>query len=302
MKKIIIITGPTGSGKTELAVKLAKKFNGEIIGADSRQIYRGMKIGTAAPCEIKNKKDFCLHKGVRHYLVGFLKPDKIFSVAEFKEMASKIVDKITRRGKIPIVCGGTAFYIHALTENLSIPKVLPNWKLRKNLEKKDLKILVKQLRKLDKAAFKIVDLKNKRRVIRALEVCAAGLKFSEFRKAGSPVFNVLQIGINVPRKELYKRIDNRILKMVKQGLAAEIKNLIKNGYGPSLPSMSGIGYKEIGEFLKEKITKEEAIKLIAFRTHKYVRGQMGWFRKNKEIKWVRNYKEACQIIKKWLKS
>jgi len=400
-QKLIIVTGPTGSGKTELAIKLAKKFNGEIIGADSRQIYRGMKIGTAAPCIEATKRHnnaierhgvnwrsdgvemASIYKGVRHHLVGFLEPDKIFSVAEFKEMALKIASDIIRRGKVPIICGGTAFYLHALTGNLEIPRVLPDWKLRKKLEKKNLKILIRQLKKLDNAALKIVDLKNKRRIVRAIEVCLAGYKFSEFGKKGKPLFNALQIGVDVPREELYKRIDKRVEKMIKGGLIQETKRLVKyfllksssispttfsslnhtelkhgttqnfqsegvahesarknlpsdsegvahesarknfqsdarknfpcgsvlapldksslsNGVNSVCPALSGIGYGEILAYLNGETTLDEASQLIKYRTHKYVRGQMGWFRKNKKIHWVRNYQEARANIKKFL--
>ena len=351
-KKLIIVTGPTGSGKTELSIKLAKKFNGEIISADSRQVYKGMRIGTAQPCveagsDLGSERRSRLNvgttpqnadsvlsgvgeaqrfsastfKGIPHYLIGFLEPDKIFSVAEFKNAAIEIAKDIISRGKIPIICGGTAHYIQSITEGLSIPPVPPNWKLRKRLEKKSLKFLIAQLKKLDPESLKIVDLKNKRRVIRALEVCQAGYKFSKIRKkSASSVFGksarILQLAIDIPRHELYKRVDKRVEKMIKDGLVDETKKLIKYfrqisnlkfSKIPStisdfkhLPALSGIGYKEIIDYLEGKTTLEEAIQLIKYRTHKYIRYQMGWFRKNKKIKWVKNYKEAEKEVRKFI--
>ncbi len=362
-QKIIIITGPTGCGKTELAVKLAKKFNGEIVGADSRQIYRGMKIGTAAPCKhvghgVSYRVSIsqaasapCLYKGIKHYLVGFLEPSEVFSAAEFKDAAIEIIKDMLKRGKTPFLVGGSAHYIQAIAENLSIPRVPPDWNLRKKLEKKSLKALISRLKKIDPASLEIVDLNNKRRIIRALEVCLAGFKFSQTRKMGKPLFNILFIGINIPREELYKRIDARVDKMIEQGLVKETKNLIKyfrripnsqflipnknsnvkcrkfknlsiknfignwpiRLVGPSarvgkleignlggIPALSGIGYKEIIDYLAGKITLEEAAQLIKYRTHKYVRYQTSWFKKNKKIKRVTTYQEAAKKMRKFL--
>jgi len=329
--KLVVILGPTASGKTELALKLAKKFDGEIAGADSRQIYRGMDIGTGKPCakKQKNKKtkkqNFVLCDGIKHYMVDVVDPDSKFSVAEYKEMAIKIIRDILKRGKVPFLVGGTGLYIQAVVDNLEIPHVPPNKKLRAQFEKEfkkavesesqkvmESKVLekwYKKLLKLDPGAMRVVDPKNSRRIIRAIEVCLATHQpFSKLRRKGEPMFDILQIGIAMPRKGLYERYDRRVDKMIREGLAEETKWLFKK-YDPESPSMSGIGYKEIGEYLQEnkKIRKQENKKLldasvqeIKWRTHAYARRQMTWFRKDGRIVWVKNGKEAEKEIVKWL--
>ncbi len=306
LPKIIAILGPTASGKTGLSLKLAKKFNGEIINADSRQIYKGMDIGTG---KIIDKK------GIKHYLLDVAKPDEEFTLANYKKRAEAAIKNILKHGKVPFLVGGTGLYIQAVIDNLEIPAVLPNNKLRAELER-DLqkaakskiknqksKILdkwYKKLLKLDPGAAKVVDKNNPRRIIRALEVSlATGKPFSKLREKGEKIFDVLQIGITLPRKKLYERIDKRVDQMIKEGLARETKKLLKK-YKPSLPSMSGIGYKEMGDYLNGNYNLGEAAQKIKFRTHAYARRQITWFKKDKRIKWVKNYKEAEIKIKKWI--
>lgn len=287
LNKLIVILGPTASGKSEQALKLAKKFNGEIISADSRQIYKEMNIGTAKPENLKIKNRTYASGGIPHHLVNIVKPSQKFSVAEYKELAIKIIRDITRRGKIPILAGGTGLYISSVVDNIEIPKVKPNLKLRKKLENKSLVVLLKQLKKLDIVTFNNIDKKNKRRIIRALEVTiSTGKPFSAQREKGSPLFNCLRIGLDMPREKLYKKIDDRIEKMFKAGLINETKSLAKK-YSWKLPAMSGIGYKEIGMYLKSEITLEKTKELIKFATHSYARRQMTWFKKDKKIKWVK---------------
>ncbi len=297
LPKLIVILGPTASGKTDMALKLAKKFNGEIVNADSRQIYRGMDIGTG---KVVDKKS------VKHYLLDVVNPDKEFTLADYKKQAVMAIGNILKHGKTPFLVGGTGLYIQAVVDNLEIPSVPPNKKLRAQFEKEikkpgALAKWYKKLLKLDPGAAKVVDKNNPRRIIRALEVSlATGKPFSKLREKGKPIFDVLQLGIDVPRGKLYKKIDARADEMIKNGLVEEAKKLLKK-YKPNLPSMSGIGYKEIGDHLNGVYGLNDAAQKIKFRTHAYARRQMTWFRRDKRIKWIKNYKEAEKKIKNWLK-
>lgn len=349
LKPLIVILGPTASGKTELALRLARKFNGEIISADSRQIYKGMDIGTAkmpqdkklnlktllslrtrakarvkqsqlsaidcfvvaaAPSRNDKKTTLKFHSDklkpvlidkIPHYLIDIIDPDEDFSVAEYKELAIKIIRDIQNRGKIPILAGGTGLYISAIVDNIEIPKVKPNLKLRKKLEKTSLAALLKRLEKSDSATFKTIDKKNKRRIIRALEVTiSTGKPFFMQKEKGAPLFDVLKIGLNIPREKLYKKIDARVEKMIKNGLVEETKKLSKK-YSRRLPSMSGIGYKQVGMYLRGEITLEKAKELIKFATHNYARRQITWFKRDKKIKWVKSGKNEFVRITKYCK-
>lgn len=297
LPKLIVILGPTASGKTGLSLKLAKKFKGEIVNADSRQIYKGMDIGTG---KVVDKK------GVVHYLLDVINPNEDFSLADYKNKAEAAIKNILKRGKVPFLVGGTGLYIQAIVDNLEIPAVPPNKKLRAQFEKELKKPgaiakWYKKLLKLDPGAAKVVDKNNPRRIIRALEVClATGQPFSKLRERGELLFDVLQLGITMPREKLYKKIDARVDEMIKEGLIDETRKLLKK-YNPSLPSMSGIGYKEIGEYLNENYSLAEVVQKIKYRTHAYARRQMTWFKKNKRTKWIKNYKEAEEKIKKWIK-
>ncbi len=327
---LIVILGPTASGKSELAIKLAKFFNGEIISADSRQVYKEMNIATnkyqiskiknqndalaAGKQKIKSKKPIII-KQIPHYLIDIVKPNQIFTAAQFKQKAINIIKKIQKRGKIPFLVGGTGLYISAIADNLEIPQIPPDEKLRQKLEKEIEKYGVKKayqkLLKLDPRAKNFVQEKNSRRIIRALEICLiTGKKFSELRKRGKSLFNVLQIGIKISRKTLYKKINERVEKMIKDGLVDEVKNLAKK-YPFALPSMSGIGYKQIGRYLKKEISLDEAIELIKRDTRRYVGKQMSWFKKHpspeqiqqrecKKIKWIKKYSEAQKTIANFL--
>jgi tRNA dimethylallyltransferase len=303
LPKLIVILGPTAVGKTELAIKLAKKFNGEIVSADSRQIYKEMDIGTAKPprnqkSKIKNQK--YLVNSVVHYLIDVVYPNQEFNVALYKKMAIEAIKNIQKRGKLPFLVGGTGLYIIAVVDNLEFPKVPPQKKLRKELEQKTVKELFKIYKKLDKRGAKLIDKSNKRRLIRAIEVCkATGKSFWQQRKRGKPLFNTLQIGIKLSKTELKEKVKKRIEKMFRLGLEKEVKKLVKK-YGWHFPALQSIGYQEWKEYFEGKINKKELKEKIILHTLQFAKRQMIWFKKDKRIHWIRNYKEAEKLIKKFL--
>ena len=285
--KLIVILGPTASGKSDLAIKLAKQFNGEIVSADSRQVYQEMDIGTG-------KASF------PHFLIDIVKPNQEFTLAQYKKRAIKIIQDIQKRGKLPFLVGGTGLYIQAIVDNLQIPKVKPNKKLRNKLEKSTNQELFKQIKKLDPLTAAIIDPHNKRRLIRALEVCLTTTKpFSEQRKKGQPLFDVCQIGLKLDKKTLEKRINQRVDKMFKAGLVEEVKKLAQK-YSFKLPAMSGIGYQEIGQYLQGEITLGKAKELIKQHSWQYARRQLSWFKRDKRINWASNYQEAQKAITDFL--
>lgn len=291
LKKLIIILGPTASGKTSLAVGLCEKFNGEIISADSRQIYREMNIATNKEIELP----------IAQHIIDIKNPDQVLSVAQYKRIAFKCIHDIQAREKIPFLTGGTGLYIQSIVDNLKIPEVKPNLILRKRLENKSLADLQLMIKTLDPETAEVIEIKNKRRIIRALEVkLSSGKSFVAQKKTGKPLFNILQIGISMPKTKLYKRINKRACDMVEQGLAEETEALMQK-YSPDLPSMSGIGYKEIGQYLKGKITLNQATNLIQTRTRQYAHRQIQWFKRDSHIKWVKNYSQAEKLVKKFLK-
>ena len=305
LKPLIVILGPTSSGKTEMGLRLAKKYNGEIINADSRQIYREMNIGTGSPTTTKR-----LVSGVKplliddilHHLFNIKSPNQKFSLSQYKKLAIKTINSIHKRNKIPILVGGTGLYISAIVDNLEIPKAIPNKKIRERLEKHTEKYLFKKLQKIDLKSAKIISENNKRKLIRALEVYEiTGKPFSSQQIKGEPLFNVLQIGIKIDREELYKKIDSRVDKMIKAGLIKETKKLSKK-YCSNLPAMSGIGYFEIGAYLKNEMSLEESTQRIKFRTHQYARRQITWFKRDERIVWVKKYKKSEKLIKSFLKT
>jgi tRNA dimethylallyltransferase len=290
LPKLIVILGATATGKTNLAIDLCKKFNGEIISADSRQVYKYMVIGTDTPfgtLDAEQKTKSYIVNGVHHHLMNCIEPDEDFSLADFKDMAIEIIEDIFKRGKIPFLVGGTGLYISALVDNWSIPKVLPNKKLRSELENKLLEELVELLKKQDPKSAEIIDLQNPRRVIRALEVSKqSGRSFVEQRKKEKPLFDILQIGLVRPREEIYKRIDDRVEQMIKFGLIDEIKQLLAKGYNWELPSMSGLGYRQFKDYLAGKQNLEEAIEILKRDTRHYAKRQITWFKRDERIKWI----------------
>lgn len=301
LQKIIVIVGPTASGKTAVSLILAKEFRGQIVAADSRQIYIGMDIGTAKPARDKNSKfKVYTSEGIPHYLIDVKKPNNSYSVGQYKKDACIAIRKILGDSKLPIIVGGTGLYVSSLVDNLEIPKVKENKKLRKQLEReigeKGLKTLYDRLINLDPEAANIVDPHNPRRVIRALEIAlATGKPFSEQRKKGKPLFDFLQIGITQSPEILKMRIEKRVKKMINDGLAQEVKNLIKK-YGEKQKAFDAIGYREIIQYLNGQITLEQAKELITKNTWNYAKRQMTWFNRDKSIKWVEDPQEAEKLV------
>ncbi|MDD5433411.1 MAG: tRNA (adenosine(37)-N6)-dimethylallyltransferase MiaA [Candidatus Pacebacteria bacterium] len=289
--KLIVILGPTASGKSDLAIRLAKKFNGEIVCADSRQIYKGMTIGTAKTSETRSRNPRP-GLGVPHHLFDIALPNKPLNVAIYKKMAEKTIKDIQKRGKVPFLVGGTGLYIKAIVDNLQFPKLKPNQKLRKKLEQKTTKELFIIYKKLDGQGAKQIDNNNKRRLIRAIEVCKiTGQPFWEQRQKATPLFDVSQIGIKFPKAELKKRIGKRTNKMLKQGLEREVKLLVKK-YGWTAVLQNTIGYAE----WQKKTTKKKLRELIFLHTIQFAKRQMTWFKKEKRIKWINNPAQAKKLI------
>jgi tRNA dimethylallyltransferase len=289
-QKIIVILGPTASGKSALAVRLAKKINGEIISADSRQVYSGMNIGTG---KITKKET----RGIAHYLLDVASPKKIFTVVEYKNLATKALGKIFKQNKTPIICGGTGFYIRALVDGIVIPEVAPDWKLRKNLEKKSVKELYSLLKKLDPKRAENIDKNNPRRLIRAIEIVKKTKKAVPEFKTNPLPYSILFIGVKKSDQELKKLIALRLKKRLKQGMVAEIKKLHKDGISWKRLEEFGLEYRYIAQYLQKKINYSEMQSILQKEIEHYAKRQMTWFGKDKRIKWVKNYQGAERLFK-----
>lgn len=297
-QKIIAIVGPTASGKTDLAIRLAKKFGGELVSADSRTIYRGLDIGTAKP------------KGYPHHLIDVVPPWKTLTLAEWKSRALRAIRDILRRGKVPIIVGGTGLYVSALVWNWKVPKVPPDPQLRARLTRRSIASLLRELQKRDPASAAAIDPRNKSRLIRALEVCIkTGKPFSALREKGKPFFDALLIGIRMPRQKLYARIDARVDAQMRAGWLKETERLVKKLRKRmskkmvwQLPSMSSLGYRELGAHLRGEISLPEAVVLIKRNTRRYAKRQLTWWRREKRIRWVRTGAEAERITRAFLTS
>lgn len=305
LPRVVFVVGPTSSGKTDLGICLAKKFKGEIINADARQIYRDLSIGTGKPPAGRRGKwkghTAYIVEGVPHFLMDFLPPDKTYTVAQWREAALRAIKGMVKRGSLPIVVGGTGLYISSLIDNYHFPSVAPQPALRKAYEEKSLDELVRLLLTIDPGASGVVDLKNKRRVIRALEVVTyTGKKFSEQRTHGEPLVEAFQVGIHLPKEELFRRIDRSIENMVDEGLIDEARSLVRRGYKPSLSSMTSIGYQEIARYLKGELTLEDAIALVKKHTHQYTKRQWTWFKRDPRIRWAKDTDEAVEMVGEWL--
>ena len=287
MQKVVVICGPTASGKTALSIELAKRINGEIVSADSMQIYDEMNIGTAKPDQEEMQ-------GIKHYLIGNIKPTKRYSVSEFKKDAISAIKEIISKEKMPIVVGGTGLYVNSLVYGIDYPEIQTNLEYRKELEKiveeKGLQYLFEKAVEIDKEAMKNISPNDKKRILRVLEIYKETGKTKtelerESRKNGIP-YDYKIFAINMPREILYDRINRRVDIMIEKGLINEVSSLYEK-YGESmLTSMQAIGYKEVVEFLKGNCTKEEMIEKIKMETRRYAKRQLTWFRKIENIQWL----------------
>ena len=302
-KTVIAIVGPTASGKTSLAVELAKKLGTEIISADSRQIYKEFDIATAKPTEEEMQ-------GVKHHLVDFVEPTADFTVADFKDKATVVMENLFNQGKIPIVAGGTGLYFRILLENYDMPRVAPNKELREELhnieQEQGVDALYKILVELDPIAAQNMHPNNTVKIVRALEVCKTlGIPMSQAQKVKSePEYNVVWFGLGHlngdDRQFLYDRTDRRVDIMLEQGLEREARGLLeKYGYIQSLQKT--IGYQELIEYFDGAKTREEAIEQIKQNTRRYAKRQLTWFRRNKDIHWLDMTQAKMQIVDECLK-
>jgi len=361
-KKIVVIIGPTSSGKSDLGIKLAGKFNGEIISADSRQVYRRMDIGTGKvpqdrPNENRmktngprifekdsisfdensskerkervsdrNSRKFGYHSGeIRHHLIDVANPKKQFTADDFKKLGEKAIKEILAKNKIPIIVGGTGFYIDVLLGRMSVAEVPPNKKLRKKLGNLEIKKLFEKLKKLDSERSKTVDPKNKRRLIRAIEVAMAFKKAPQLTSKNAAAQNeanykILWVGIRPPQKDLEKRIKKRLDARLQDGMIKEVERLHKQGVSWKRLDDFGLEYRQISEYLKNQKSKNqtrsdlkkgsrgltskfkdsEYYDKLLRETIKYSKRQMTYFKRNSKINWVKNQKEAEKLIKTWV--
>ena len=278
MIDIVVIVGPTAVGKSEIAVKLAKKYDGEIVSADSRQVYKGLDIGTGKI----TKKEMA---GMPHHMLDIENPQKQFSVVKYVRLSEKIIESIYKRGNLPIVCGGTGFYVNALVDGIILPDVPPNKKLREKMEKMSVEKLFNILNKLDKKRAGNIDRNNKRRIIRAIEIAKTLGKVPSIKNSPQK-YNPVFIGINMSKEKLKENIKIRLEKRIKQGMIEEANKLHDKGLSWKRMYELGLEYRYLSLYLQNKITKEEMIRKLETEIWHYAKRQITWFKKDKRIKWI----------------
>ncbi len=322
--KILVIVGPTASGKSELAVKLAKKNNGEIISADSRQIYKGMNLGTGKVAgKWQNNKSY-VYKGIVHHCVDYVNPKKQYSAGLFKRDAQKAITDILERDRLPILCGGTGHWVDAVVYDQNLPDIKPNKKLRAALEKQSADVLFHRLLNLDPVRASTIDKFNKRRLIRALEIIIttghpvpplavqygsslsrtiSGNNFSIKSKTIAPTHNVLWLGIKTNQTDLYKKIEKRLKQRLKQGMIKEVKKLRADGLSWQRLESFGLEYRFVSLYLQKKISYEEMFTKLLYAIKHYSKRQLTWWKRNKEIKWMTpQIKPTDKLVNKFLNS
>jgi len=292
--KAIAVVGPTAAGKTKLGVELSNKFNGEIVSADSRQVYKYLDISTG-----KDKEDY---GEVPYHLIDILEPDKEITVADFQKNAFSAIDDILKRKKLPVVVGGSPFYVYAIIEGWQFPKFEKDEKLRKKLNKLSLLELQNILQKIDPKAYENVDRENSRRLIRAIEVCTlSGQDFEKSKPISKPRYDFLFLGIKFSNEELKKRIRKRLEDRLGEGMIEEVKSIVtkKLASYADLEKM-GLEPRFIAYYLQKKINKRELEDLLLKNIYHFAKRQMTWFRKDKRIQWVKNTREAEEAVRNFL--
>lgn len=283
LNRLLIICGPTASGKTALAVECAKILNSEVISADSMNVYSGLNIGTAKPSKAEKR-------GVVHHLIDVASPFDTFSVGDYKEKAEPIIDKLLNDNKIPIICGGTGFYINSLIYDFSYGKGSGNFEVRNKYnsiaKEKGCEYVYSILKSLDPESAEKIHCNDLKRVIRALEICASGTKKSEIKDSPVPKIKYKAVSFDFPRDELYKRIDLRVDEMIKNGLIDEVNGLKKQGITLNNQCMQGIGYKEIYLYLCGEYSLDEAIEKVKLNTRHYAKRQITFFKKLPGIEYL----------------
>lgn len=300
--KLLVILGPTASGKSALGITLAQRFQGEIVSADSRQVYRGLDIGTAKVTRAEQAL-------VPHHLLDIVEPVEIYSVSQFQQAASTAIADILQRGHLPLLVGGSPHYIQTVVDHFDIPTVPPQPELRAQLEAQPLSELLEQLAALDPQCIETIDRKNPRRVIRALEVClVTGKPFSQQRGVSQPLYQCLLLGIHWPREILYQRIDSRIDERLQQGLIQEVQFQLAHGMSHERLDALGLEYRFVSRWLRGEFPSEtEMVQRLKYASHDFARRQLSWFRRDQRIIWlagdngeVQLFEQATQTVQTFL--
>ncbi len=294
---LIVVLGPTASGKSSLGITLAQHFDGEIVSADSRQVYRGLDIGTA-------KVTLAEQALVPHHLLDVADVEEVYTVSQFQRQAISAINSCIARGKQPLLVGGSPHYIQAVVDNLDIPAIPPQPALRAELETHPLSELLAQLEELDPQSAAVIDRNNPRRVIRALEVClTSGKPFSAQRRVAAPLYRSLLLGIQWSRAVLYQRIDQRVDERMQQGMVQEVRDLLQQGVSHARLEALGLEYRFISRWLRgEFATEQEMTERLKYAIHDFTRRQLTWFRKDTRIVWLEgnDTEQAIQIVREFL--
>jgi len=296
---LVVICGPTATGKTTAAVELAERISGEIIAADSRTIYKEMDIGTAKPTP-------ALQARVRHHLIDIARPDEVVTVATYRRLALAAMGEILTRGRVALLVGGTGLYIRAITDGLTIPEVAPDWSLRERLERLERDApgtLHARLQAVDPTSASRIHPRNVRRLIRALEVYEhTGRPISELQRTANLARPVVLVGLTMDRTELNRRIETRVDVQIAAGLVEEVRRLLDAGYAHDLPAMQGLGYKEIIAYIDGRISLEEATRILKRNTRRFAKRQLTWFRQDSRIRWISVEKMSSEEVAEQIQS